>query len=251
MTPHDIIRMGYLMDYKGKRWVRKRAHILHRDKHMDQYVLRHGVRAEANLVHHILPAQEYPEYQWKDWNLISVSEATHKHLHEKYTGALSSDGWELARETAEANGVRLTITTLVIGMPGTGKSTWTRSHLGGGLVYEMDAIASAFRLTVPHSEPEHSGARRMAASMRSAWLAAAPMYASRLFIVRTAPGYDELSEIMPDRLVVCTKRHVKRPYEFDKKDYQKQIDEAIAWAEANGVEVIYENGGSESQNKDV
>lgn len=97
---------------------------------MDQYALRHGVRAEANLVHHILPAQEYPEYQWKDWNLISVSESTHKHLHEKYTGALSSDGWELARETAEANGVRLTITTLVIGMPGTGKSTWTRSHLG-------------------------------------------------------------------------------------------------------------------------
>lgn len=239
------------MNYQSRRWIRKREHILHRDKHMDQYALRHGVRAEANLVHHILPAQEYPEYQWEDWNLISVSESTHRMLHEKYTGRLSPDGWELATETADANGIKLSTTTLVIGMPGTGKSTWTKNHLGGGLVYEMDAIASAFRLTVPHTEPTHSGARRMAASMRSAWLAAAPRYASNLFIVRTAPSYDELCETMPDRLVVCTKQYVKRPYDFDKKQYQKEINDAIGWADANGIEIIYEPVETETQKQDI
>ena len=28
---------------------------------------------EANTVHHIYPADEYPQYAWCDWNLISVS----------------------------------------------------------------------------------------------------------------------------------------------------------------------------------
>jgi len=32
--------------------------------------------------------------------------------------------------------------TLVMGAPGTGKSTWTRDHLGAvGLAYDLDAIA--------------------------------------------------------------------------------------------------------------
>ena len=115
--------------YGSREWDLKRKKILRRDKYLDQYMLRQGVRVEAKLVHHILPKEEYPEYQLKDWNLISVSEATHKQiLHEKFTGNLTKAGRMLAEETALKHGIKLRTTIMVIGLPGTGKSTWaTRS----------------------------------------------------------------------------------------------------------------------------
>lgn len=225
--------------YKSKRWVQKRAHILRRDGWIDQVALRDGVKIEADTVHHILPREEYPQYQWCDWNLTSVNHETHKRLHEKYTGKLSRLGRWLMQETAQRNGVKVKMLTLVCGMPGTGKSTYVKEHLQGGLVYELDAIACAFRLTIPHKEPTHSGARRMAAALRSGWLQAARQYADNLFVVRTAPGDAELAETMPDKIVICTQQHIKRPYEFSKEEYQRQLDNVIAWADANEVPVEY------------
>lgn len=229
---------AYCMDYKSKRWERKRKHILVRDGWTDQYLLRQGIKVEARLVHHILPAEIYPEYQWEDWNLISISDTTHRHLHEKYSGGLSPDGWELARETADAQGVKLTTVTLVIGLPGSGKSTWVKNNLGGGIVYELDAIASAFRLTVPHVGEPHGGSRRMAAALRSGWLAAAPKYASHIFIVRTAPDIDEVAEINPDEIIVCAKEYKQRTCTYDKEQYQRQIKNVMEWAELNLIPLI-------------
>ena len=226
--------------YNTKAWIEKRKHILRRDKWLDQYLLiNKGIKREANIVHHILPREDYPEYQFKDWNLISVNEATHKRLHEKYTGRLSNEGERLARITAVQQGIKLTTVTLVCGLPGTGKSTWTREHLGAGICYELDAIASAFRLTVPHSGEPHAGARRMAAALRKGWFAQAKNYASRIFIIRTAPDITELSEIMPDKIVICTKQYVMRPYEFDIKDYRAQVQGVIEWAQKNQIEIEY------------
>ncbi|MFR3430829.1 MAG: hypothetical protein ACLTTH_12420 [Holdemanella porci] len=34
---------------------------------------RYGRRVEAEVVHHIYPADEYPEYRFCDWNLISIA----------------------------------------------------------------------------------------------------------------------------------------------------------------------------------
>ena len=221
------------MDYHSPRWIRKRKHILLRDNHMDQYAIRSGVRCEADTVHHILPAEEWPEYQWEDWNLISVHRSTHRRLHEKYTGRLSPEGYSLALETAQAHGIKLTTVTMVLGLPGAGKTTWTRNHLGGGLAYDLDQIASAFRLQDEHTP----GARRMAAALRSAWVASAAGYADRIFIIRTAPDYDELSETCPDKIVICTEQRVKR--DCDLKEIQKKIDLAIEWAEANNIPIEY------------
>lgn len=224
--------------YNTPRWKAKRKHILLRDGWIDQVALRDGIKIEADTVHHILPREEYPQYAWEDWNLISVSQQTHKkRLHEKYTGKLTKLGKRLMYETAQKNNIPLKMLTLVCGMPGSGKSTWVKNHLQGGLAYELDAIACAFRLTVPHKEPVHAGARRMAAALRQGWLEAAREYSNNLFIVRTAPDEQELSETKPDRIVIMTKQWVDRPYRFDYADYQRQLDGVVAWADANGVPV--------------
>ena len=227
--------------YDSKAWRKKREHILRRDRWLDQVALRDGSKIEADVVHHILPREDWPEYQMCDWNLIAVNNRiTHKgRLHEKYTGKLTKLGKALAVETAYKNGVKLTMRTLVIGMPGSGKSTWTKKHLGGGLCYEMDAIASAFRLTVPHKEEVHAGARRMAAALRRGWLEAAAEYSDRIFIIRTAPDIMELEETKPDRIVVMTEQHVIRPYKYKPEEYRAQIAQCIRWAEANDVPVEY------------
>lgn len=226
--------------YNAKAWKRKRAHILARDKYIDQYMTREGVRIPADTVHHILPREDFPQYALCDWNLISVNRTTHKAvLHEKYSGKLTRKGELLMHETAAANNIPLKSLTLVVGMPGTGKSTWVKKHLNGGLVYEMDAIACAFRLTVPHKEEPHAGARRMAAALRSAWIREAWNYSSDLYVVRTAPGVDELAETNPDRIVVCTRQWVDRPYKYSREEYQRQIDAVVEWAESNEIPVEY------------
>ena len=226
--------------YDSKKWKEKRKHILLRDKWTDQVALRDGVKIEADTVHHILPREEYPQYEMCDWNMISVSQDTHKkRLHEKYTGKLTKLGKSLMYETASVQGIPVKMLTLVIGMPGSGKSTWTKRHMQGGLVYELDAISCAFRLTVPHKEEPHAAARRMAAALRRGWLEAAREYSNNIFVVRTAPDETELSETMPDRIVVMTKQYAMRPYKFDPAEYQKQIDQVIAWANNNGVPVEY------------
>ena len=226
--------------YNTKRWQEKRKHILLRDKWTDQVALRDGIKMEANTVHHILPREAYPQYAWEDWNLISVSQETHKkRLHEKYTGKLTKLGKTLMYQTAAENHIPLKCLTLVIGLPGSGKSTWVKKHLDGGLVYELDSIACAFRLTVPHKEEPHAGARRMAAALRKGWLIAAREYSNNLFVVRTAPDDAELIETAPDRLVVMTKQYVDRPIRYERDAYIAQIKNAINWAEANGVPVTY------------
>ena len=225
--------------YGSKRWKQKRKHILLRDKWTDQVALRDGVKIEADTVHHILPREEYPQYELCDWNLISVSIDTHKkRLHEKYSGKLARLGKALMYQTAAEQGIPLKRLTLVCGLPGTGKSTWVRKHLGGGIAYDMDAIACAFRLTVPHKEEPHAGARRMAAALRKGWLDAAWQYASEVFVIRSAPDARELEETNPDRIIVCTHQYVMRPYKFDAAERQRQIDGVVGWAHDNDVEVV-------------
>ena len=87
------------MDYKSRRWTQKRQRILRLDGYRDRIAARYGKTVEANTVHHIYPVDEYPQYQWDDWNLISVSEATHNTLHNRETRELTTEGLQLMRRT--------------------------------------------------------------------------------------------------------------------------------------------------------
>ena len=92
------------MDYKGKRWQRKRLKILKRDGYMCQYSKRFGRRVDATMVHHIYPVSEYPEYAWCDWNLISLSNAAHEMMHDKTNGRLTAEGERLKKKTIPPRG---------------------------------------------------------------------------------------------------------------------------------------------------
>lgn len=87
------------MNYKSQRWRRKREKILRRDECCCQISKRYGKRVDADTVHHIYPAAEYPQYQWCDWNLIAVSHEVHNRLHERETGKLTDEGEALRRRT--------------------------------------------------------------------------------------------------------------------------------------------------------
>lgn len=96
-----------MFDYYGTRWKKKREKILRRDGYMSQLSKRYGKMVEAQVVHHIFPADTYPEYRWEDWNLISVSLAEHNALHDRDTGQLSDKGNELMLRTARKRGISL------------------------------------------------------------------------------------------------------------------------------------------------
>lgn len=95
------------MNYKSKRWERLRRAILARDGYMDKELSRYGKMVEANTVHHIFPAEEYPQYQWCDWNLMSVSSKTHNELHDRNTNKLTDKGMEIMKRVARQRGIKL------------------------------------------------------------------------------------------------------------------------------------------------
>lgn len=86
-------------DYKGKRWRHLSERILRRDGYMCQISKRYGKQVQADLVHHIYPADEYPEYAYCSWNLISLSRAMHNTLHDRNTDKLTAEGVALMRRT--------------------------------------------------------------------------------------------------------------------------------------------------------
>lgn len=87
------------MDYGSGKWKKKREHILKLDGYKDRIELLYGRTIEAQIVHHIYPAKEYPQWQWCDWNLISVSKATHNRLENRITGKLTELGQALQDRT--------------------------------------------------------------------------------------------------------------------------------------------------------
>lgn len=92
---------------KTKRWEQKRAAILRRDGYVDQLAKRYGRTIQATTVHHIFPRDQFPEYQWENWNLISVSAETHDKLHYRRTQELTEMGMDLLTRTARKNNINL------------------------------------------------------------------------------------------------------------------------------------------------
>lgn len=72
---------------------------MRRDKYQCQESKRYGKRIDATTVHHIYPANIYPEYAWSDWNLISLSTMQHDSMHDRTTNELTEKGKALQQRT--------------------------------------------------------------------------------------------------------------------------------------------------------
>lgn len=123
--------------------------------------------------------------------------------------------------------------TLVIGLPGTGKTSFVKKHLGDGLCYDLDAIASAFRLREAQAE-RHEGSRELANALLADFISEATMYAEDVFVIRTAPGMDEFHMIAPDRVVYCLTRYVDRNTRGESAA-MKRITDLVFYCRETGI----------------
>lgn len=231
--------------YKSKAWQDLRARALRRDKYTDQLLIREGKHRNATTVHHALPRDRYPEYELCLWNLVSLTDETHEALHDRKWGTLTREGELLMEEVAERNGVKLSRLTLVVGLPKSGKTTYVKKNLGGGLAYDLDYIAGAFRLKGPHEERDRA-ARILANRMLRAFAVNARRQTGHVFIIRTAPSIEEVEDLEPDEIVVCSGEYEEvrsDDQDLDGGRKQAQIQELIAWANDNGVGVLSPPGG--------
>ena len=81
-------------DYSSsnRRWQRLRKRALERDGHRCREAIRYGRIEPATHVHHIWPAEDYPEFAYCLWNLISLTQANHEAMHHKTTRKLTALG---------------------------------------------------------------------------------------------------------------------------------------------------------------
>lgn len=84
--------MGFDYSRKNKRWRALRERALRRDHYRCREAARYGRQEDAEVVHHIWPAEDYPEYAYSLWNLVSLSAANHDRMHDRITRALTPLG---------------------------------------------------------------------------------------------------------------------------------------------------------------
>lgn len=134
--------------------------------------------------------------------------------------------------------------TLVIGLPGTGKTSYAKNHLRDGLCYDLDYLASAFRLRNPHEE-RHDAAIRMANDIAFGFYRNAREYAENIIIIRAAPSIEEVEEIKPDKIIVMQHEYqTKRAVTIQHKRTRLlgRIYDVIQWASRNKIILEYPPG---------
>ena len=93
--------------YDSKKWREKKEYILRRDGYRCQISARYGKMIPAELVHHVFPLAEFPEYAFASWNLISVSWREHNKLHDRQTDELTEKGRQLLLRIARQNNIAI------------------------------------------------------------------------------------------------------------------------------------------------
>ena len=86
-------------EYFDKKWKYLAEKAMRRYGYTCQISKRYGKRVPAEVVHHIYPVDEYPEYAYCLWNLISLSRSAHNKLHDRENNKLTAEGVALMRRT--------------------------------------------------------------------------------------------------------------------------------------------------------
>ena len=85
------------MNYTDKKWRRKREVILKRDEYLCRECKRYGITSGATTVHHIKPADDYPELRYNNKNLYSSCSKCHNSFHDRVTNELTQKGMDLLK----------------------------------------------------------------------------------------------------------------------------------------------------------
>lgn len=225
--------------YHNPKWESLRDSVLRQDGYMCTRCHAKGKIIQAAHVHHIFPRETYPQYQYERWNLTSLCRICHNEMHNRYSGELSKAGRILLQTTALKQNIKVNMkqTILVIGLRGTGKTTYVKKHLDNdSIVYDMDTIASAFRLAKPDEE-YYKPARKMANDFLYGFIAKAHDYVSTVYIIRTAPQIKELERIDPDKVIICRKEYQYKPMD-DRASALERINEAENYLRLKGIEIV-------------
>jgi len=78
----------------------------------------------------------------------------------------------------------------------------------------------------------------MADDLLPGWLRAVAEYADDVYVIRTAPTWQELEGIQPDRAVVCMTRYTRHGV-GDAMTLARRLTDAEAWLKARGIPIEY------------
>ena len=92
-------KCGFDYSSSNARWQALRARVLIRDGYLCRESKRYGKRVDATHVHHIWPAEDYPEYAYCAWNCLSLSGEAHDRMHDRKTRKLTTLGEYWRRKT--------------------------------------------------------------------------------------------------------------------------------------------------------
>ncbi len=84
---------------KNRRWQALRLRILRRDRYRCCECRRYGRVTDANTAHHIWPVEDFPEYAFAAWNLVSLCQHCHDAMHDRNTRKLTPLGERWRRST--------------------------------------------------------------------------------------------------------------------------------------------------------
>lgn len=135
-------------------------------------------------------------------------------------------------------------TTLIIGLPGSGKTTYAKEHCKGCLFYDLDYLKAALTYSDVHA-PDDEDARKLANSFLTTFMIlSSGAFTRDLCIIRTAPKIAEMETIKPDKMVVMLTEYDitgRADYhEIDIEEYNMRINACIKWCDKNGVEIVLE-----------
>ena len=91
--------MGFDYSTANRRWRKLRRMCLESAGGTCQNCARYGRGTPAEIAHHAWPAEDYPEYAYKLWNLIRLCGPCHKKMHDRITKRLTNLGQYWKRRT--------------------------------------------------------------------------------------------------------------------------------------------------------